>query len=203
VLGVEVDVPPTMYRTPAVALVTEDTRMDERGVNAPPAAEHQLRGEQVTLRPTAPGDRQVLRAIRDEPEVVRWWGTQTEAWPGDAADVELMTISYDGQVAGIVQFWEDPHADSRHADVDILLTTRLHSQGLGTDAMRTITRHLIEDRGHHRITLSTTPENHRAIRAYEKSGFRHVGVTRLSERGTDGTWHDELLMELVVTPREG
>ena len=67
--------------------------------------------------------------------------------------------------------------------------------------MRAITRHLIEQRGHHRITLTTWPHNARAIRVYEKVGFRQVGVTRLSERGDDGTWHDELLMELVVEPR--
>ena len=34
-------------------------------------------------------------------------------------------------------------------------------------------------------------------------GFRQVGITRYSERGDDGTWHDELLMELVVEPRTG
>lgn len=101
----------------------------------------------------------------------------------------------------LLHFWEDPDEDSRHADVDLLLATRLHGQGLGTDAMRTIARHLIDTRGHHRITLSTVPANARAIRAYEKAGFRQVGVTRLSERAADGTWHDELLMELVVEPR--
>ena len=34
----------------------------------------------------------------------------------------------------------------------------------------------------------------------EKLGFRQVGITRASERGDDGTWHDELLMEYVVEP---
>src|SRR4051794_27577415 len=92
-----------------------------------------LRGEKVTLRPKTPADRNVLKAIREEPEVVRWWGTQTHEWPEDAEDLELMTITHEGEVAGFVQFWEDPEPDSRHADVDILLTTRLHDQGLGTD----------------------------------------------------------------------
>jgi aminoglycoside 6'-N-acetyltransferase len=162
----------------------------------------ELHGDHVTLRPIAPEDRPALKAIRDEPEVRRWWGKQTEAWPGDDETVEEMAIVHDGEVVGSLQFWEDPEESLRHADVDILLTTRVHSKGLGTDAMRTITRHLIEDRGHHRITLTTSPDNARAIRAYEKTGFRAVGVTRLSEKRDDGAWHDELLMELVVEPRQ-
>ena len=38
-----------------------------------------------------------------------------------------------------------------------------------------------------------------AIRAYEKVGFKPVGVMRRSERdvGGDG-WHDSLLMELLA-----
>jgi aminoglycoside 6'-N-acetyltransferase len=182
--------------------VAEDTSVgDPRDEPGRPGG-GEIRGEWVTLRPITPQDRDALKAIRDEPEVIRWWGEQTEAWPGDDETVEELAVVHEGEIVGSVQFWEDPDADSRHADVDILLATRVHGQGLGTDAMRTITRHLIEGRGHHRITLTTSPYNARAIRAYEKTGFRRVGVTRLSERRADGTWRDELLMELVVAPRE-
>lgn len=160
-----------------------------------------IRGEKVTLRPIEPRDREPLKAIRDEPEVIRFWGEQTAEWPGDDDSVEEWVIERDGALVGFVQFSEEPDEDYRHADVDILLATRVHGQGLGTDAMRAICRHLFEDRGHHRITLTTWPHNARAIHVYEKVGFRQVGITRKSERGDDGTWHDELLMELVVEPR--
>src|SRR3954453_17494164 len=96
----------------------------------------ELHGDRVTLRPIAPEDRSALKAIRDEPEVRRWWGEQTAAWPGDDETVEEMAVVHDGEVVGSLQFWEDPEESSRHADVDILLTTRVHSKGLGTDAMR-------------------------------------------------------------------
>jgi aminoglycoside 6'-N-acetyltransferase len=160
-----------------------------------------IRGDRVVLRPRAEADREPLKAIRDEPEVLRFWGQQTPEWPGDDESVEEWVIELDGEVAGFVQFWEEPDEDYRHADVDILLATRHHGQGLGTDAMRTICTYLIRERGHHRITLTTWPHNARAIHLYEKLGFRQVGITRNSERGDDGTWHDELLMELVVDPR--
>ena len=41
-------------------------------------------------------------------------------------------------------------------------------------------------------------DNEAAIRAYTKVGFRPVGITRRSERGPDGTWHDGLLMDLLA-----
>jgi aminoglycoside 6'-N-acetyltransferase len=37
-----------------------------------------------------------------------------------------------------------------------------------------------------------------AIRAYEKAGFRPVGVMRQSERLPGGDWHDGLLMDLLA-----
>ena len=41
--------------------------------------------------------------------------------------------------------------------------------------------------------------NAAAIRCYEKVGFETVGVMRAYEQDpVDGSWHDGLLMELVV-----
>jgi aminoglycoside 6'-N-acetyltransferase len=162
-----------------------------------------IEGERVALRPTTPDDRAALRRIREEPAIRQWWQPQSPEWPGDEEDVELFTITRGGEdeVIGLVQFWEDPDPDTRHADVDILLATKHQDQGLGTDAMRTIVTHLTRDRGHHRITLTMSPDNARAARVYEKVGFRRVGITRRSERRADGHWYDELLMEYVVEPR--
>ena len=84
--------------------------------------------------------------MRDEPDVIRWWGEQTAEWPGDDDTVEEWTIELDGEIVGFIQFSEGPDEDYRYADVDILLATRVHGRGLGSDAMRAICRHLIEDR---------------------------------------------------------
>jgi ribosomal protein S18 acetylase RimI-like enzyme len=49
------------------------------------------------------------------------------------------------------------------------------------------------------LFLDSAVENVAAIRAYEKAGFKPVGVMRLSERDADGDgWHDSLLMELLA-----
>lgn len=88
--------------------------------------------------------------------------------------------------------------DYRHAGMDIFLAPDRHGQGLGTDALRTLARHLIDDRGHHRLTIDPAVANKAAIRAYEKLGFRPVGVMRQVERSPDGEWRDGLLMDLLA-----
>jgi hypothetical protein len=42
-------------------------------------------------------------------------------------------------------------------------------------------------------------DNAVAIRAYEKVGFRPVGVLREYWRAPDGTWHDGLLTDLLAS----
>src|ERR1700755_2586910 len=102
----------------------------------------EIRGGRGTLRPATAGDREALRAMREEPEVLKWWTPQSPGWPGDEEDVELLTIMLGEELAGLLQFGEEPDDDYRHADVDILLATRHHGRGLGTDAMRAITEYL-------------------------------------------------------------
>ncbi|CAM5666252.1 GNAT family N-acetyltransferase OS=Streptomyces antimycoticus OX=68175 GN=SANT12839_077140 PE=4 SV=1 [Streptomyces antimycoticus] len=87
--------------------------------------------------------------------------------------------------------------DYRHASIDIYLDPAVHGRG-GTDAVRTLARHLITDHGHHRIVIDPAADNAAAIRCYGKVGFRPVGLMRSYERGPDGRWHDGLLMDLLA-----
>jgi aminoglycoside 6'-N-acetyltransferase len=150
--------------------------------------------------PVAPRHAERLRELRADPEVARWWDPPPEGWPlGPEPDVERFAIVAGGEPVGAVQFWEESDPGSRYADVDIFVAPESQGRGLGTEAMRLIVRHLVEDRGHHRVTLSTAVDNVRAIHVYEKVGFRAVGVTRKSNfNELAGEWQDELLMEYVV-----
>ena len=74
-------------------------------------------------------------------------------------------------------------------------------QGLGPEAI-SVLRYLFEERGYHRLTIDPAVENERAVRAYERVGFRRVGIMRQYERGRDGTWHDSLLMDLLASEFE-
>ena len=64
----------------------------------------------------------------------------------------------------------------RHARIDIAIVAAGQGRGLGTDAVRTVARWLIERRGHHRLIIDPSAENARAIAAYAKVGFRPVGT---------------------------
>ena len=89
--------------------------------------------------------------------------------------------------------------DYRHAGIDVFLGAPFHGRGLGTDAVRTLAQHLVADRGHHRLTIDPAADNARAIRCYEKVGFRRVGVLRRYWCGPDGAWHDGLFMDLLAS----
>ncbi|MEU7587444.1 GNAT family protein [Micromonospora sp. NPDC049230] len=162
-----------------------------------------LHGRAVTLRPATVADVPALAAIRATPEVRRWWrggGDLTEAVRADLGDDDLhvYAIEHDGRVVGAIQWYAEPDPDYRHASLDVFLDPTVRGAGLGVDAIRTLTRHLIDEYGHHRFTIDPAAANSAAIRAYAKVGFRPVGVLRRYERGDDGRWHDGLLMDLLA-----
>jgi aminoglycoside 6'-N-acetyltransferase len=153
----------------------------------------------MILRPLAAADAAELLRILQTPEVARWWDVPDEAFPlRDDPSATRLVIEVDGEVAGLIQFREELEPKYRHAGIDLFLTPALHGRGFGTEAVRAVVRHLIDERGHHRITIDPAAENAAAIRAYEKAGFRRVGIMRRYERDVGGNgWHDGLLMEYV------
>ena len=50
----------------------------------------------------------------------------------------------------------------------------------------------------HRLVIDPSAANEPAIRAYSKVGFKPVGRLRRSWRRPDGTWEDQLLMDLLA-----
>jgi aminoglycoside 6'-N-acetyltransferase len=162
-----------------------------------------LRGAHVTLRLATAADVPELARIRSTPEVlVRWRGgdDMTTAVTEDLAEpgIETFVVEHDGNVAGAIQWQAETEPDYEHASIDIYLDPALHGRGLGTDAIRTLARHLMFERGHHRLVIDPAADNAAAIRCYGKVGFQPVGVMRRYERGPDGGWHDGLLMDLLA-----
>jgi aminoglycoside 6'-N-acetyltransferase len=157
-------------------------------------------GPAMVIRALARGDEAELRRIHCTAEVMRWWGAPEHGFPwSDDPDSTRLTIEVDGAVAGMVQFYEELTPRYRHAAVDLFLDPALHGRGLGAEALRRVVRHLVEERGHHRVTIDPAVSNSAAIRAYEKAGFSRVGVMRRYERDVGGAgWHDGLLMELLA-----
>jgi aminoglycoside 6'-N-acetyltransferase len=160
-----------------------------------------LRGDRLTLRPVREDDAGALLALLTEPAVAEWW----HRWDAERVRRDLLEqdeeavliIEVSGELAGILLVYEEPD-EYRHAALDVTLATAHQGQGLGPEALRLVITHLIDERGHHRVTIDPAVANERAIRAYAKVGFRPVGVLRRYERGADGSWHDGLLMDLLA-----
>jgi aminoglycoside 6'-N-acetyltransferase len=156
----------------------------------------------VTLRPVTVDDVEPLVALFEVPEVAEWW--PGENLPRLQARLEStdegvgLVIEVDGRLIGFVQYFEETDPEYFHASIDIVLHPDWCNRGLGTDAVRTLARHLFDDLGHHRITIDPTVVNARAIASYRKVGFRDVGVMRQYERANDGAWRDSLLMDLLA-----
>ncbi len=161
-----------------------------------------LHGDRVTLRPLAEDDVEALAELFAVPEVAEWWpgenSVRLQARLDDEDEGVGFVIEVDGTLIGFVQYFEEADPDYRHASIDIVLHPDWTDKGLGTDAVRTLARHLFDDLGHHRLTIDPAVVNARAIASYRKVGFRDVGVMRRYERANDGQWRDSLLMDLLV-----
>ncbi|MGG2463885.1 aminoglycoside 6'-N-acetyltransferase [Streptomyces sp. RGM 3693] len=152
----------------------------------------ELRGEDVVLRPVGGGEGEVLGRIVREPEVAAWW-SPPEDYEG------MLAVVFEGEVIGAVQFEEETDPEFRRAGIDIFLTARHHGKGLGADAVRTLARWLVRERGHHRLTIDPAAANTAAIRSYRKVGFKPVGIMRAYGRDHQtGRWQDALLMDLLA-----
>ena len=162
----------------------------------------ELRGELVLLRRLAEADVPLVAAIQAQPGVARWWGAPDEGELREKAvgtgSSTAFAIEVDGAVVGMAQYWEEDDPMYRHAGIDVFLSEHVQGRGLGTDAVRTLAHHLVRDRGHHRLVIDPAAANTAAIRAYEKVGFRPVGVMRRYERLPGSDWHDGLLMDLLA-----
>ena len=160
-----------------------------------------LRGDRVVLRGPTADDRDALEELFRDPPVATVWAITPqeidEKLAGGADGVDVYLIDVDGEVAGLIQCHEETDPEYRHAGMDIVVLQRFHGTGAAVDALRTLARHLFDDRGHHRLVIDPAAHNARAIACYEKVGFKRVGVMRSYERGPDGTWHDGLLMDML------
>jgi aminoglycoside 6'-N-acetyltransferase len=162
-----------------------------------------VKGERVMLRPVDSGDLPAFIALFKAPGMEQWWPGEDreklarEHVEPEDEDVTVYAVVVDGAVMGLIQSWEETEPEYRHAGIDIALHPDIHEQGLGTDAVRTLARHLFDDEGHHRVTIDPAAHNARAIHCYERVGFRPVGIMRKYERGHDGTFHDGLLMDML------
>jgi len=161
-----------------------------------------LQGPRAILRPGVEGDIPRLVEVFAAESVARWWPDQDASSLRDLIGGEpglcVWVVEVDGVVAGIAQAYEESDPQYRHAGIDVSLAPEAQGRGLDPEVVGLVLDHLV-GRGHHRVVIDPNAANTRAIRAYEKVGFRPVGTMRSYEwDATLGRWTDGLLMEWVA-----
>ena len=173
--------------------------------------DHVLRGERVALGPLrvdladayrrwvhdldvrrgilSPG----LYALEAEEEWVRETNARCAGQAPEQANFTINDLS-DGAAVGTTGLIEIDWR-LRRATFGIALGER-RNQGLGTEATRLVLDWAFNMLGLHNVILSVLPANVGAIRAYEKAGFRRVGVRRGAVLSL-GEVSDEILMDAV------
>ncbi|WP_305092283.1 GNAT family N-acetyltransferase [Prescottella sp. R16] len=167
-------------------------------MSSAPQLPSDLPGPRVVLTPIRPEHRGRLREIHGTPEVARWWKQPDADWPAPEPGTTAYAVLLDGAVIGFVQWYHEPEPEYRHAGIDLFLDPAVHGRGLGTEVVRVLCAHLVDDHGFHRIVIDPEAANAAAIACYRKVGFRDVGVMREYYLGADGVWRDGLMMELLA-----
>ena len=178
----------------------------------------------LAFRPVTDDDVPRLAAWLRDPAVGEWWEGTTVTYDDAYVRAEMLhredehhvtqaIVELDGEPIGFQQWYAlsgeaatmakygltpDDHAFG----IDQLIgESRLHGRGIGTRQVRAVSEWLRSDAGPgaRRVVTDPVVENARAVRCYEKAGFRIV--QRLPGHETiDGQPRDSWLMELRGLP---
>jgi RimJ/RimL family protein N-acetyltransferase len=117
---------------------------------------------------------------------------------GEQSDAlaDLVVLGPQGQMIGLVSLWDRtiPH---QGAEMSIWVGEGYRNEGYGTEALQLALRHAFGDLKLHKVYLRVLAYNARAIRAYEKVGFRIEGRLR-EEMRMNGRWHDLIYMGVLA-----
>ncbi len=147
----------------------------------------------IDFLPVAADHLPLLSEWLHAPHMREWWG-DPEVELGYIRDMvegrdstRPFLIAVDGAPVGYIQYWFIGHHQnetwigdnpwlaelpSETVGVDLSIgEAGLLSRGIGSRALSAFVRRL-RDEGHETIIIDPDPENKRAVRAYEKAGFR-------------------------------
>lgn len=168
-----------------------------------------LKGQKTSIRPMEDDDIDTMYQWYNDQEVNLW---SSGAWPlntlqsKDQLAVKFLDGSPDmyryaildesDLLIGSIGF-KDVNMPGRSATLYVVIGDKTYwGKGYGTDALITFSRFLFAQWNFHRISLDTWDGNVRAIRAYEKVGFKLEGRQR-EARFVLGNYHDAILMGLL------
>jgi RimJ/RimL family protein N-acetyltransferase len=170
-----------------------------------------ITGERVTLRPFRVEDIPTLRRWHDDGEVMQYWGQsqpvvaehefEADLAPGGrftkfGESAYFCICDETGRPIGRIDY-EGLRPPSLSCELGIFIgEPDAWSKGYGSEAIVLLLDWAFNQRGAHRVWLTTQSTNERAKRAYEKVGFVRLGVWRECYF-YDGGWHDEDVYDLL------
>ncbi len=188
-----------------------------------PTSLSRLCGDRVILRLPVAADVEARLEVPPNSELHRMYGgsgepktlTREEVEAGQAA-ITRQDLAVGRQFFIAARVWPDgrPVADSdgryiggirlhgiswldRSARLAMgIFDRRFWSHGYGTEALRLILRYAFDECDLHRVDLRVLEYNTRAIRCYEKCGFRREGLLRESAL-VDGVWYNDVIMAIL------
>jgi len=148
----------------------------------------------ISFRPVTPSDLVLLHEWLARPHVAEWWGrtpslgeVEQEYAPliSDPSTTRPYVALNGGAPIGYIQsyvamgsgggWWPDEEDPGVRGIDQFLAHSEQLGRGLGTAMVRAFVQHLFADPAVTRIQTDPSPENGRAIRCYERAGFRAVG----------------------------
>ena len=92
----------------------------------------------------------------------------------EKAEIYSMIEKKTGEFIGNIEFMD---SDGTEAELGVAITAAKQDKGFGTEAVHAAAEYAMEKLRLRRVRLKVFPDNARAIRVYEKCGFREYGRT--------------------------
>ncbi len=163
-------------------------------------------GEQTNLRAVEEKDLEQLRQWRNHPEMMpyhfshlpvsqigqrRWY----ESCTSDTKNVVLIVEDKEHTPIGYTLLKDIDHKN-RSVEIGIHLDPAFQGRGYGKDAFLTLMRYCFQELNIHRICLQVFAFNEKAIRLYERLGFREEGRLR-DAYFTQNRYYDIVLLSIL------
>ncbi|MDR1329131.1 MAG: GNAT family N-acetyltransferase [Oscillospiraceae bacterium] len=167
-----------------------------------------LVGEHIYLSPVNPDDAEIYTKWLNDPEVTDWISQTARIFSLSAERKVLEKMADEGgYIFAIVRLSDDAllgncgihdiiHTN-RRATVGIFIgEAENRSRGYGSEALRLLLGYGFNTLNLHNIMLTVQSDNARAIRCYEKIGFREYGHRRESVF-KNGGYVDSMYMDIL------
>jgi|SRR5712664_3034501 len=162
-------------------------------------------GREIIVRLYHPDDKEALVSMYASmsQEALKWGmppydRARIDRWTSDLTNNTSLIARSEERVVGHLYMFRTPYERRKGvADLLIYIHQDFQDLGLGTMMMGKAIE-LAKERKFHRLGLTVVADNQRAIKVYEKVGFKKEGIARETFYGDDHRYHDEVEMGLLL-----